>query len=238
MTFDPPGKATAIGAALTASPRLLGFTTLAAVLVIGADVALVVLGVSLGLDATARLTLALLALLACALLGAAHPAGSVLLGFRGRPRQGWWFWVRGAVLLGVALSVILLGTRWVVFVCWRFPLPEPRFQSRSEIGSLGLWMCVTAPLAEEVVYRLVFCPPFAALLGDRLCILLNGSLFAGLHVLYGHPSPENLLGGFILCWAYLKSETLLVPLSLHAGGNACAFLANVAYFYWWHGSAL
>jgi membrane protease YdiL (CAAX protease family) len=99
-------------------------------------------------------------------------------------------------------------------------------------------MCVTAPLAEEVVYRLAFCPPFAALLGGRLCVLLNGSLFGGLHVLYGNPSPENLLGGFILCWAYLKSETLLVPLLLHAGGNACAFLANVAYFYWWHGSAL
>jgi membrane protease YdiL (CAAX protease family) len=94
------------------------------------------------------------------------------------------------------------------------------------------------PLLEEVIYRLVFCPPATALLGPRACVILNGVVFAGLHFLYGNPSPENLLGGFILSWAFLKSETLLVPLLLHAGGNACAFLANVAYYYWWQGSGL
>jgi len=57
-------------------------------------------------------------------------------------------------------------------------------------------------------------------------------------ILYGNPSPENLLGGFILCWAFLKSQTLVVPLLLHAGGNACAFLANVAYSFWWQGRGL
>jgi len=49
-------------------------------------------------------------------------------------------------------------------------------------------------LFEEVTYRLVFCPPFAALVGVRSCIALNGLLFAALHILYGNPSPENLVG--------------------------------------------
>jgi uncharacterized protein len=98
---------------------------------------------------------------------------------------------------------------------------------------LFFWMCVATPLLEEAIYRLVFCPPASALLGPRYCVILNGVVFAGLHVLYGNPSPENLLGGFILSWAFLKSESLVVPLLLHAGGNACAFLANVAYYYWW-----
>jgi membrane protease YdiL (CAAX protease family) len=77
-----------------------------------------------------------------------------------------------------------------------------------------------------------------ALLGARLCIGVSGVIFAGLHFLYGNPSPENLLGGFILTWANLKSGTLIVPISLHAVGNLCAFFGNIGYLYWWHGSGM
>ena len=64
---------------------------------------------------------------------------------------------------------------------------------------------------------------------------MSGTIFAGLHVLYGSPSPENLLGGFILSWAFLKSGTLIVPIALHSLGNLCAFVDQVAYFYYLHG---
>lgn len=47
-----------------------------------------------------------------------------------------------------------------------------------------------------------------------------------------------MLGGFILSWAFLKSGTLIIPISLHALGNLCVFLGNVGYFYWWHGKGM
>jgi hypothetical protein len=51
---------TAIGATLNASPRLLWLTALAALLIVGADMASVPLGPYLGLADTFRFTLALL----------------------------------------------------------------------------------------------------------------------------------------------------------------------------------
>ncbi|HEV3258339.1 MAG TPA: CPBP family intramembrane glutamic endopeptidase [Gemmataceae bacterium] len=229
---------TAIGATLNASPRLLWFTILAAVFIVGADMASIPFGPYLGLDETFRFTLALLGALSCAFVSSAKPlTGGTTFGLRVAPRQGWWYWVRVSAVIGAALFVVLLCTG-VGLVALGHPLPEPRIKSPSEVWPLFLVMCVIAPLSEEVVYRLVFCPPSAALLGARCCVILNGVVFAGLHFLYGNPSPENLLGGFILSWAFLKSETLVVPVLLHAGGNTCAFLANVAYYYWWQGRPL
>jgi membrane protease YdiL (CAAX protease family) len=92
-------------------------------------------------------------------------------------------------------------------------------------------MCVDYPLFEEVLYRLAVCVPVAAWLGPRVAIAASGFIFAGLHVLYGNPSPDNLLGGFILAWAFLRSGTLVVPIALHSLGNLCAFLCHAAYFY-------
>ena len=61
---------------------------------------------------------------------------------------------------------------------------------------------------------------------------MSGLIFAVLHAVYGNASPENLLGGFILMWVFLKSETIIVPIALHSLGNFCAFAFQVAYFYW------
>jgi membrane protease YdiL (CAAX protease family) len=209
-------------------------TALAATTIVGADLATVAFGPYLELDFTLRLTLALSGCLFCAFVSAAQPApGGMAFGFRLVPSQGWLFWIKAAVIVGAVLFVILLAVG-IGFVTLGFSLPLPRLHSSSEVLPTFLFMCIVAPLFEEVIYRLVLCPPFAALLGTRNCIVLSGLIFAGLHFLYGNPSPENLLGGFILCWAFLKSGTLIIPLSLHALGNLCAFLANVGYFYWWH----
>jgi uncharacterized protein len=227
---------TAIGASLKASPRLLWGTVTAAVLIVGADMASVALGTPLEFDITFRFTLALIAVLFCAFISAAQPpSGGITFGFRVTPRQGWFYWIRMTAIFGVVLFVILF-IAGLGFLTLGNSLPEPRLASSSQVWPYFLLMCITAPLSEEVVYRLLFCPPIAALLGVRYCIVLNGLIFAGLHFLYGNPSPENILGGFILSWAFLKSETLIIPISLHAGGNFCAFLSNVGYFYWWHGS--
>ncbi len=177
-----------------------------------------------------RCSLALLASLVLALVAVDMKAGASL-GFRVSPRPGWGYWAKAALVLGVLLFVVLAATGAVVFGVLQYPIPSSLFTRTWEFGPAFIWMCVVSPLFEEVIYRLVVRPPAVAWLGPRGCILASGTIFAGLHVLYGSPSPDNLLGGFILARAFLKSGTLIVPIALHSLGNLGAFVAHVAHFY-------
>jgi len=40
------------------------------------------------------------------------------------------------------------------------------------------------------------------------------------------------VGGFIPAWAFLKSESIAVPVLLHGLGNLCVLAAQVAAWYW------
>jgi membrane protease YdiL (CAAX protease family) len=51
-------------------------------------------------------------------------------------------------------------------------------------------------------------------------------------VIYCNPSPENLVGGFFLAWAYLKSGGLAVPVLLHGLGNLVALASQVGAWCW------
>lgn len=64
---------------------------------------------------------------------------------------------------------------------------------------------------------------------------MSGSSFAALHVVGGVPSPENLVGGLFSAWAYLKSESIAVPVLLRGLGNLCAPAAQVGAWYWLRG---
>src|ERR1700733_9785482 len=158
----------AIGAALKSSTRLLWVTVLAAALIVGADMALVAFGPSIGLDELSpRFTFVLAGSLWCAFLSAAQPPlGGNTFGFRVTPRQGWLFWIRVTAIVGGGFLVIFFCAG-LGFVLLGLSHPEPRLKNSSQIWPLFVWMCITVPLFEEVVYRLVFCPPFAALLGAR-----------------------------------------------------------------------
>jgi membrane protease YdiL (CAAX protease family) len=57
-------------------------------------------------------------------------------------------------------------------------------------------------------------------------------VFAGLHVVTGVASPDNLIAGYILAWAYLKSGSLFIPVTLHALGNLSVLIAEVAAWHW------
>lgn len=98
-------------------------------------------------------------------------------------------------------------------------------------------MCFVAAVVEESVYRVVACGLIAAIAGHRQTIAINGVLFGLLHVWYGNPSPENLVGGFFLAWSFLKSETILVPLILHSVGNMLVLAAQVIAWYVLGGTA-
>jgi membrane protease YdiL (CAAX protease family) len=103
--------------------------------------------------------------------------------------------------------------------------------SPSEMGRSFLRMCVIAPVLEEVVYRLAPCVPLAVLFGPWKAIVVSALAFAGMHIVAGVPSPENLVGGFFLAWAYLKSSSIAVPVVLHSLGNLCALLGQVGAWY-------
>jgi CAAX protease family protein len=69
-------------------------------------------------------------------------------------------------------------------------------------------------------------------LKPRWTILVSGLAFGALHVLYGNPGPDNLIAGFFLGWAYLKSGSVLVPMILHSLGNLIALSAHLGAWYW------
>ena len=119
------------------------------------------------------------------------------------------------------------------FLLWHPRLSKPTIHALPPhfIGVMFLHMCVAAPVLEETLYRLLVCVPLAGWRRPWLAIAASGLLFAALHFLYGNPSPENMIGGLILAWAYLKSETIVVPVLLHALGNLLVLAMQVAAWY-------
>jgi membrane protease YdiL (CAAX protease family) len=146
------------------------------------------------------------------------------------PTQGWRWWVRISLWIGLAVAACIA----VGLGLWALSGREVHVYATppSDIGQSLLRMCVIAPVLEEVVYRLALCVPLAVCLGPWRAILVSGLAFAGLHVVRGNPSPENLVGGLFLAWAYLKSESIAVPVLLHSLGNLCALAAQVGTWYW------
>lgn len=158
-----------------------------------------------------------------------HDSHAPMLGLRLIPVQGWRYWFRLALLFGAVIAVILVfyfGLWWMM----GWSIPVYRYPPRLD---LFLFMCVYAPLVEEIVYRALLILAIGQTCGHWGTILVSGVLFALIHVLSGNPSPENQIAGFMLAWALLKSRSILVPLAMHAGGNCFAFASLVAGWCWY-----
>jgi membrane protease YdiL (CAAX protease family) len=151
------------------------------------------------------------------------------------PLQGWRYWSRMALLIGLVVAAcILVGLGAWILSGQELPIyaTDP-----GDLGASFLRMCVFAPVLEETTYRLVVCVPLCVWLGPWKAVAVSGLAFGGLHVTYGNPSPENLVGGFFLAWAYLKSQSIVVPVLLHGLGNLAALAAQVGTWYWLRGVA-
>lgn len=148
-----------------------------------------------------------------------------LLGMRLRPVQGWLYWFRIALRFGAAIVLLLIICSGAYFFAgWEVPLP-PR---PMHIPRKLFWMCLYAPLVEEVVYRSLLTAATYPWAGERGAIIASGVVFAAIHVIAGNPGPDNLLAGFLLEWAFLRSRTILVPMAMHSAGNLAALVLHLA----------
>lgn len=152
------------------------------------------------------------------------------LGLRLRPIQGYAYWIRVALAIGI----IILGVVLAVFALWKlmgWKIPA-FYVAPSEFWPALFLFLVCAPLMEEGTFRFVVCTPAAAAAGPWGAILISGTVFAGLHFMYGRASPDNLIAGYFLAWVYLKSGSILVPIALHSLGNLVALCYQLANYHW------
>lgn len=151
------------------------------------------------------------------------------LGLQSVPLQGWWYWCCWSGWLAIGIGLVLAIYALVVW-CGGLVVRSPRTDPQHLLAQ-GLFMIVYAPVVEEIVFRSLLCFSVAPTLGSRSRILLSGTLFAAMHWIYGNPSPENQLGGFFLAYAFVRSNTIAVPIALHASGNALALASQVLNWY-------
>jgi uncharacterized protein len=225
----PRAGTTTIGRSLKNSRSRLAAAAVFGLASVAADFAVILWG-GFALGPELRWAIALLTLAALVRLVEGDVAS---LGLSVTPAQGWGRWIRNGILIGLAVAACI-GVSAGAWVLSGRSLPL-RATAPRDAGERFWSMAVLAPLKEEAIYRLGLCVPLTAWLGPRAAIAASGVVFGVLHIVYGNPSPENLVGGFFLAWAYLKSEAILVPVLLHAVGNLWVLAGQIGYWAWLHG---
>lgn len=216
---------------LSATPIGQGFRGNAWLTAAGCCIA--VMAVSIDLYAARLPSLALvrsvIAIVVCGIFLLATGRHRHSLGLTLHALQPWSYWCR-VTLLVAAVMLVPIGVYSVLALLLDWQVAIPRM-SPDEALNAFYRMCIVAPVCEEAIYRVVLCPPLAAAFGNKITILVSGVVFGLLHVVYGNPGPDNLVAGFFLGWAYLKSGTIVVPLAWHSLGNVVALCAQVIN---WH----
>ena len=172
-------------------------------------------------SSSARIPLTWFALLSLGYLARWDTAS---LGLRITPVQGWRYWFKAlAILSAVALVLIAVACGLFNLLGQDIMDPPQRWRLHEVVNRL-LAGCLEAPLQEEMIYRFSLCVGVVALVGMWPTIVLSGLVFACLHFVYGNAGPNNFVAGYILAWAFLHSESLAVPIILHALGNLCVLI--------------
>jgi membrane protease YdiL (CAAX protease family) len=155
----------------------------------------------------------------------------LLFGMKLKPRQGWGYWLK----LGI-VSLFFIGI--LVLVVWGIMrstgyAPLDIFWKFDSSGRFWKWWlptaCFVIPILEELIYRLFLVSVLRLYFKPSLTVLIAGTIFGLLHVAYGAAAPENIIGGFLLTWVFLKSESITVPIVFHIGGNLAAGLTHYPF---------
>jgi membrane protease YdiL (CAAX protease family) len=206
VVSDTSDATTTIEEQIRGSRGLLIGSTLLGLAAVASDFAIVLAGRTALFP---RLLLGTIVLLAYVQIVAKYGAGTVP-GFRLPSREEWkrWLLLFGGAAVGLAI-VVIVGRRW-------FP---SHFAPPPPVSWLAVYACIVWPIYEETVYRVALCTPSAAVAGRTGAIVVNGLVFAALHVAYGNPDPSNAVGGFVLAWIFLRSRSVLVCITAHSIGN-------------------
>lgn len=134
-----------------------------------------------------------------------------------RVRRGYRHWLKIGVIAGAAFAA-LVGLALITF-----GPPADAASLRLTRRDLIDWYlpvnCVYAPVVEELMNRAMFCAALRSRFSARTAIVGSGLVFALMHVAAGIASPDNLCAGFLFAWAFVSSETIVVPIAMHMAGN-------------------
>ena len=151
------------------------------------------------------------------------------LGFVSRLKPSYRYWVKVTLGIGAAVAgfCIVAGfLLWTIGIRMPIPATPPE-----RIPSALVSYCISAPLLEEALYRLVLCVALVRIIGPWWTIFASGAIFSALHFAWGNASPDNFIAGYFLAWAFLKSGSILTPVALHSIGNGCVLALHVANWY-------
>lgn len=143
------------------------------------------------------------------------------IGFRLPTKTEWGRWSEFASVCAIALVIVVLFFRVLRNRGW-FEVATP--DVAPELFVLNA--LIVAPLLEEMLFRALLCSVLRGFLGNWATILIGGAVFAGAHFIYGTASLENFLAGYLLCYVFLRSSSLLVPVLMHSGGNAIMLILH------------
>jgi len=148
------------------------------------------------------------------------------VGVRLRPLPSLKFWFQAALVLAIIMA-LLIAVSVVVFVALDKKIPPPALASFDLVWG----MVIEAPLVEESIYRWIFVTGIVAVAPRWAAVVLSGAVFAYLHFVYASAGPDNFIGGYFFAWMYLRSGSILVPITFHALANGTLIVINVIAYY-------
>ena len=151
------------------------------------------------------------------------------LGFVVQLRPSFRYWAKVTLGMGAAIGGFCIVAGFLLWIIG-IRIPIPSIPPEKILSALGSY-CISSPVLEEALYRLVLCVALVRIVGPWGTIFASGAIFAALHFVWGNPSPDNFVAGYFLAWAFLKSGSILTPIMLHSLGNLCVLALHVANWY-------
>ena len=148
------------------------------------------------------------------------------------PVLGEWKLILGFTLL----SALALSGLAVLLVPGRF-LEMVRYRPELWLMIMVLYPLLSA-LPQEIIFRTLFFRRYGRLFANpQVAVAANVGVFVLAHLFFREPVTLALTaaGGFVFAWAYLRHESMLLAVVLHAIAGQLVFTTGLGvYFY--HGA--